>query len=118
MTHAALACLVAIYAFDLLADVNVLGKAGRLGELLAEIAVAPSPLHGSRVANKGAPAAACAVRRRRRAAEGMAAACTRRRIVAVQASRMAYVAYLLLDNGLFACERYVDLLDDLFGVFE
>jgi hypothetical protein len=31
---------------------------------------------------------------------------------------MAYVAYLLLDNGLFACERYVDLLDDLFGVFE
>jgi hypothetical protein len=48
----------------------------------------------------------------------MAAALTRRRVVAVQASRMTDIAYLLFDNGLFAGERNVDLLGDLFGVFE
>src|SRR3990172_11787745 len=64
MTHAALAGLVAIYAFDLFADVNVLGKSRRLGEFFSEITVASSALNGSRVADEGAPAAAGAVRRR------------------------------------------------------
>jgi hypothetical protein len=117
MTHAAGPGLVAVDALDLFADVNVLGKTGRLGEFFSEITVASSPLHGSRVADKGAPAAARAVRRRRRAAKGMAAAFTRRRIVTIQAACMADVAYLLFDNGLFARERNIDLLDDLFGVF-
>jgi len=118
MTHAALAGLVAIYAFDLFADVNVLGKSRRLGEFFSEITVASSALHGSRVADEGAPAAAGAVRRRRRAAESMTAALTRRRIVTIQTACMADVAYLLFDNGLFAGERDVDLLDDIFGVLE
>jgi len=70
------------------------------------------------VADEGAPAAAGAVRRRRRAAESMTAALTRRRIVTIQTACMADVAYLLFDNGLFAGERDVDLLDDIFGVLE
>lgn len=36
----------------------------------------------------------------------------------VETARVADVAYLLLDNGLFVRERCVDLLDDLFGIFE
>src|SRR3990172_4779517 len=62
MSHSAGACLMAVHTLDLLAHVHVFGKAGRLGEFPAEIAVASSSFHGARVADKGAPPSAGAVR--------------------------------------------------------
>ena len=62
MAHAFGPGLVAVGALDLLCHMHIFGQARRLGEILAQITVAPSSLHGAGMANKGAPAAAGAVR--------------------------------------------------------
>ena len=118
VTHAARPGLVAVCALDLFRNVHVLGQACRFGEILPEVAVAPSSLHRARVAHKGAPAAASAVRGGRYAAEGVHPLLARGGIVAVEAARMADVARLLLGDRLLMRERMVDLLDYLFRIFE
>jgi len=48
----------------------------------------------------------------------MAPALACRGVVAVNAARVADVARLLLGHCLLMCQREIDLLDDLSGVFE
>ena len=118
VAHAAGSGLVAVHALHLLLHMHVLGKPCRFGEFLAQIAVAAPPLHGPRVADKGAPAAARAVRRRRDAAERVATPLAGRRIVTVEAARVAEIAGLLLGDRLIMRKGLVDLFDDLCGVLE
>ena len=118
MTHAALAGLVAVHTLHLLDYVHVFRQTRRLGEIPAEITVPPSSLHGPGMADEGAPAASGAIGRRRDAGHGVSALLPRGRVMAVQASRVADVARLLLRDRLVVREREIDLLDDLFGVLE
>lgn len=113
MPHASGPGLVAVRAFELFPDMHVFGQPGGFGEFLAEITVSPSSFHRPRVAHKGAPAAARAVRGRRGLAERVTAALAGGRVVTVKAARMADIARLLLCDRLVAREREVDLLDDL-----
>ena len=118
MTHAAGARLVAVDALDLFGNVNIFRKTGRLRKIFAQVAVPPPPLHGPRVAHEGAAAPAGAVRRRRNAAERMDPLFARRRVVAIEAARMADIAGFLLRDRLVVREREIDLCNDLFRIFE
>ena len=104
---------MAIYARHLLLHMDVFGKPRRLGEIPAQVAVAPPAFHGPGVADEGAPAGSGAVHRRRDTAEGVRAPLTGRRIVTVEAACVAEVAGLLLRNGLVVGDGLVDLVDDL-----
>ena len=110
--------LVAINTFDFFCYMHVFGQTRGLGEILAEIAVAPSPLHGACVADERAPSAAGTICRRRRAAKGVHSLLARGCVVAIETAGVAYVACLLLGNRLLARKRQIDLLDDLLCVFE
>ena len=80
---------------------------------LAQVAVATPPLHRSRVADKSAPAGAGAVHRRWNTAERVRTPLTGRRIVTVEAARVAEVAGLLLGDRLVRSKRLAELLGDL-----
>ena len=118
MAHAARAGLVAVNALHLLNHVHVFRDPRRFGEIPAEITVSPSSLHGPGVADKGAPASSGAVGGGRHAAHGVNAPLPRGRVVAVEASRVADIACLLLRDRLLMGEREIDLFDDPFGVLE
>jgi hypothetical protein len=118
MAHAAGTGLVTVNALDLFRDVHVLWQTRWFGKVFSEIAVASSPLHRAGMADKGAPPSAGTVWRWRRAAERVAPTLARGRVVAVEAAGMTDVARLLLGNCLLVRERDVDLLYDLFRVFE
>ncbi len=97
---------------------DVLGESRGFGEILPEIAVPSSSFHGACMANERAPAAAGTVRRRGCAAEGVCPFLARRRVVAVEAARVADVACLLFGHGLLVREGQIDLLNDFFCVIE
>ena len=118
VAHASGTGLVAIDACHLLLHVNVFGKPRGLRKFLAQIAVAAPPLHGACVADEGAPAVARAVLRRWGSAEGMTSPFDRRRVVTVEASRVAEIAGFLFRNRLLMGKWLAELLGDLLRVIE
>ena len=97
---------------------HVLGQTRGLGEILAEIAVPSSPLHGPRVADKGAPAASGAVGRRRYAAHGMRPRARAWARSGSPGSRHGRCCTPSASRSPGRGQRQIDLFDDLLGIFE